>query len=378
MARRALRGPGMTFVRATGILRAMPRPIRATIDAAALAHNLSLARRQAGPAKIWAVLKANAYGHGLLRTARALAEADGFAVLDYVEALRLREAGIAKPILMLEGFFKPADIELLAKYRLTPVVHTIEQVEMLETASFEGALPVYLKVNSGMNRLGFTVDNVRLAWIALEALAAVESITLMTHFADADGEGGVAAQLQWFRELTQPFDAPSSLANSAALLRYPEETRADWVRPGILLYGCSPFSFKSAAEIGLKPVMTLASEIIAVQHLQAGEWIGYGQTYQAAQEMTIGVIACGYADGYPRHAPSGTPVLVAGQRVRTVGRVSMDMICADISDVPEAYVGTPATLWGEGLSCDEVAAAAGTVSYELLCALAPRVPVSEV
>ncbi len=257
------------------------------------------------------------------------------------------------------------------------MIHNVEQIEMLEKTPFAGALPVYLKVNSGMNRLGFTVDNVRLAWNVLDAHAGVESVTLMTHFADADGEGGVAAQLQWFRELTQPFDAPCSLANSAALLRYPEQTRADWVRPGIMLYGCSPFGFKSAAEIGLQPVMTLASEVIAVQRLQAGEWIGYGQTYQATQEMTIGVIACGYADGYPRHAPAGTPVLVAGRRAHTVGRVSMDMLCVDISDIPEAHVGTSATLWGEGLSCDEVAASAGTVSYELLCALAARVPIVE-
>jgi alanine racemase len=368
----------MTFARSAGILRAMPRPIRATINAAALAHNLALARRHAGPAKIWAVLKANAYGHGLLRAARALDGADGIAVLDFSEALRLREAGIAKPILMLEGFFGAADIELLAKHRLTPVIHNLEQVELLEKTRFEGVLPVYLKVNSGMNRLGFTVDNVRLAWNALDAHAGVDSVTLMTHFADADGEAGVAAQLQWFRELTQPFDAPCSLANSAALLRYADQTRAEWVRPGIMLYGCSPFGFKSAAEIGLEPAMTLSSEIIAVQHLQSGEWIGYGQTYQATQEMTIGVIACGYADGYPRHAPTGTPVLVAGRRAPTVGRVSMDMMCVDISDIPEAYVGTPATLWGEGLSCDEVATSAGTVSYELLCALAPRVPVLEV
>lgn len=368
----------MTFLRAASILRAMPRPIRATIDSAAFAHNLAIARRQAGAAKIWAVLKADAYGHGLLRAAGALGAADGLAVLDFSEALRLREAGVAKPILMLEGFFKPADIEVAARQRLTPVIHNIEQIEMLEKARFEGRLPVYLKVNSGMNRLGFTVDNVRLAWNALEAHAGVESVTLMTHFADADGEAGVAAQLQWFRELTQPFDAPCSMANSSALLRYPEETRADWVRPGIMLYGCSPFAFKSAAEIGLKPVMTLASEIIAVQHLQPGEWIGYGQTYQATHEITIGILACGYADGYPRHAPTGTPVLVAGQRTSTLGRVSMDMMCVDISDIPEAYVGTPATLWGDGLPCDEVAASAGTVSYELLCALSQRVPVVDV
>ena len=367
----------MTFTRAAGILSPMPRPIRATISAAAFAHNLGVARAHAGPARVWAVLKANAYGHGLLRAAQALAGADGFAILDFVDALRLRNAGVDKPILMLEGCFKTEDIELLARHRLTPVIHNMEQIEMLEKAGVEGKLDVYLKVNSGMNRLGFAVDNVRLAWNALNAHAGVESITLMTHFADADGDSGVAAQLQWFSELTLAFEAPRSLANSAALLRFAEETRADWVRPGIMLYGCSPFSFKSAEEIGLQPAMTLASEIIGVQQLQAGEYVGYGLTYQAAQEMTIGIVACGYADGYPRHAPSGTPVLVAGQRTRTVGRVSMDLICVDISDIPEAYVGTPVTLWGEGLPCDEVAQAAGTVSYELLCALAPRVPVVE-
>ncbi|MEO8144511.1 MAG: alanine racemase [Betaproteobacteria bacterium] len=356
----------------------MPRPIRATMSAAALAHNLSIAREHAGASKIWAVVKANAYGHGVLRAAQALRDADGFALLDFVDALRLRNAGIDKPILMLEGFFKPEDIALLLRHRLTPVIHNIEQIEMLEKAGIEGQLDVYLKVNSGMNRLGFAVDNVRVAWNALEGNAGIASVTLMTHFADADGDNGIAAQLQWFNELTQPFEAPRSLANSAALLRFPEETRADWVRPGIMLYGCSPFTFKTAADIGLQPVMTLAAEIVGVQHLQAGERVGYGMTYQAAQEMTIGVVACGYADGYPRHAPSGTPVLVAGLRTGTVGRVSMDMMCVDISDIPEAYVGTAVTLWGEGLSCDEVAQAAGTVSYELLCALAPRVPVIEI
>jgi len=359
----------------------MPRPIRATISGAALAHNLGIARAHAGAAKVWAVLKANAYGHGLMRAAKGLAAADGFAIIDFVDALRLRDAGYDKPILMMQGFFKADDIALLARHRLTPVIHSIEQVELLEKTAFEGKLDVYLKVNSGMNRLGFAVDNVRLAWNALEAQAGIASVTLMTHFADADGEGGVAAQLQWFNELTAPFmegdSVPRSLANSAALLRFPEESRADWVRPGIMLYGCSPFGFKSAADIGLRPVMTLGSEIIAVQHLQAGEYVGYGQTYQAPQEMTIGVVACGYADGYPRHAPSGTPVLVAGERTRTVGRVSMDMLTVDISDIPEAYVGTPVTLWGDGLSCDEVAASAGTVSYQLLCGLAARVPVIE-
>ena len=379
--RRAERGPGMTFARSAGILRSMPRPIRATISSAALAHNLAIARGHAGAAKIWAVVKANAYGHGLLRAAAALREADGFALLDYADALQLRSAGIGKPILMLEGFFKPEDIALLLAQRLTPVVHNMEQVEMLQKAGTDAKLDVYLKVNSGMNRLGFTVDNLRLAWNALRENPRVASVALMTHFADADGESGIAAQLQWFGEITKPLTetgpVPRSLANSAALLRFPQEACADWVRPGIMLYGCSPFSFKSAEEIGLQPAMTLTSEIIGVQNLQPGERVGYGMTYEAAQEMTIGVVACGYADGYPRHAPSGTPALVAGQRTGTVGRVSMDMMCVDISDIPEAYVGTPVTLWGTGLSCDEVAQAAGTVSYELLCALAPRVPVVE-
>ena len=360
----------------------MPRPIRATIRLGALAHNLSVARRHAGPARIWAVLKANAYGHGLVRAAQALAAADGFAILDFVDALRLRNAGVDKPLLMLEGCFRPEDLDLVVRHRLTPVFHCMEQLEMLEAAKPAGRFPAYLKVNSGMNRLGFTVDNVRVAWNALHGNPAVESVTLMTHFADADGEGGVEAQLKWFDELTQPFDAPEapprSLANSAALLRFPEQTRADWVRPGIMLYGCSPFGFRTAADIGLQPAMTLASEIIAVQYLQAGERVGYGMTYEAAQEMTVGIVACGYADGYPRHAPTGTPILVGGQRTVTVGRVSMDMICVDITGIEGAGVGTPVTLWGEGLPCDEVALAAGTVSYELLCALAPRVPVLDV
>ncbi len=360
----------------------MPRPIRATISAAALQTNLAVARSHAGEAKIWAVLKANAYGHGLERAARALAAADGFAVLDFQEAARLRSAGVTKPILMLEGFFKPQDVALLHQYALTPVIHAAEQVEMLKRATLRGPIDVYLKVNSGMNRLGFTADNLRLAHEAVRAHPNIRSLTFMTHFADAEGASGIQGQLQWFDELVKPFDAQRrSLANSAALLRFPE-ARVGWVRPGIMLYGCSPFGWMGASqpapELGLKPAMTLSSELIATQHLQPGERVGYGFSYEAVGEMTIGIVACGYADGYPRHAPTGTPVLVNGQRSRIVGRVSMDLICVDISDIPEAYVGTPVTLWGEGLSADEVAASAGTLSYELLCALAPRVPVAEI
>ena len=205
----------------------------------------------------------------------------------------------------------------------------------------------------------------------------IRSVTLMTHFADADGASGVAGQLEWFNSMTQPMQGPRSLANSAAVLRFPE-AHGDWVRPGIMLYGCSPFADQSAEDLGLEPAMTLKSEIIALQNLQPGERIGYGFGFEATEEMTVGIVACGYADGYPRAAPSGTPVLVNGERTRTVGRVSMDMLCVDITTLPEAYIGTPVTLWGEGLSADEVAASAGTLSYELLCGLAARVPVVEV
>jgi alanine racemase len=356
----------------------MPRPIRATISAAALAHNLTVARQHADGAKVWAVIKANAYGHGIERAARALAAADGFAVLDFQEAARLRVAGVQKPILMLEGFFKPGDLPLLNKYALTPVVHNPEQVEMLKRTTLEGDIDIYLKVNSGMNRLGFGVESLRPAYNALRMHPQVKAVTLMTHFADADGPSGVQAQLGWFEELVKPFEAGQrSLANSAALLRFPE-ARGDWVRPGIMLYGCSPFADQSAESLNLKPAMTLSSEIIGTQHLQAGERVGYGFAYEAVGEMTIGIVACGYADGYPRHAPIGAPVLVNGKRTRIVGKVSMDMLAVDISDIAEAYIGSPVTLWGEGLSADEVGAAAGTLSYELLVKLSPRVPVVEV
>ena len=352
----------------------MPRPIRATISAAALAHNLRVARAHAGHARIWAVIKANAYGHGLERAARALEAADGYAVLDFAEAERLRRAGVAQPILMLEGVFRASDVPLLNEHALTPVIHHSRQIELL--GALAGPVEVYFKVNSGMNRLGFTAANVQSGYQALRAEPRVNTITLMTHFADADGAAGVSAQLERFGALTKSFAGPRSLANSAALFRFPE-THADWVRPGIILYGCSPFPDRNAEALGLKPAMTLASEIIATQELARGEGVGYGLAYRAERAMRIGVVACGYADGYPRHAPAGTPVLVNATRTVIVGRVSMDMITVDLSGMPEAGIGSPVTLWGEGLSADEVAAAAGTLSYELLCALAPRVPVAE-
>jgi len=353
----------------------MPRPIRATLSAGALAHNLHAARAHAGRARIWAVIKANAYGHGLERAARALDAADGFAVLDFAEAERLRRAGVTKPILMLEGVFRASDVPLLNEHALTPVIHHPGQIKLLDALC--APVDVYFKVNSGMNRLGFTAANVQASYQALRKHPRVNTITLMTHFADADGATGVSAQLERFGSLTKSFAGPRSLANSAALLRFPA-THADWVRPGIILYGCSPFADRSAEMLGLKPAMTLASEIIATQELARGEGVGYGLADRAERAMRVGVVACGYADGYSRHAPAGTPVLVNGKRSRIVGRVSMDMITVDLSDMPDAGIGAPVTLWGEGLSADEVAAAAGTLSYELLCALAPRVPVAEV
>jgi len=353
----------------------MPRPIRATISAGALAHNLRIARAHAARAKLWAVIKANAYGHGLERAARALHAADGFAVLDFAEAARLRAAGVKKPILMLEGVFTAEDVALVQEHALTPVIHSAVQLQLLRELS--GAIDVYLKANSGMNRLGFAAESFAAAYRALREHPHVKTITLMTHFADADGASGVSGQLERFGEMTKSFAGPRSLANSAALIRFPE-TRADWVRPGIILYGCSPFADQSAQALELKPVMTLRSEIIATQHLRRGERIGYGLVFEAERELDVGVVACGYADGYPRHASAGTPVLVNGKRTRIVGRVSMDMITIDLTAIAHAGVGAPVTLWGEGLSADEVASAAGTLSYELLCALAPRVPVEEV
>ncbi|OGA34930.1 MAG: alanine racemase [Betaproteobacteria bacterium RIFCSPLOWO2_12_FULL_64_23] len=359
----------------------MPRPIRASISLSALKHNLGVARRHAPKSRVWAVVKADAYGHGLARVAQALAAADGYALLDLNEAVRLREAGSAKPILLLEGVFQPADLEIVDRYGLTVVVHDLEQILMLERARLSTQISVYLKINTGMNRLGFAGPRARAAYDRLQAGGKAGTIALMTHFADADGSAGVAAQMARFSEWTAGLQGEATLANSAAILRYPE-THADWVRPGIMLYGCSPIADVSAEILGLQPAMTLASEIISVQELKPGDRVGYGGTFVARHSMRIGVVACGYADGYPRHAPgvndSNTPVIVAGARTHTVGRVSMDMLCVDLSAIPQARVGSPVILWGEGLSADEVAASAGTVSYEMLCALAARVPIVEV
>jgi alanine racemase len=364
----------------------MPRPIRVSFDAAAMAQNLQVARAAAPHSKVWAVVKANAYGHGLLRACEAMRAADGFALLDLNEAARLREAGFAHPILLLEGIFEPRDLEAVEALHLAPVLHSAEQIDMLEAAwrhpDRAGTRPidVYLKCNSGMNRLGFAAASFKAAFARLKSLKHVNSITLMSHFADADGAGGVENELAVFDAAAAGLAGHKSLANSAAILRFPQ-THADWVRPGIMLYGGSPFPEQSAADLGLVPAMTLTSKLIAVQNLKKGDGVGYGYIYHAPADMRIGVVACGYADGYPRQAAggdaAGTPILVGGVRTRTVGRVAMDMLYVDLTPVPSARVGSVVTLWGEGLPADAVAAASGTVSYELFCALAGRVPVAE-
>lgn len=354
----------------------MTRPIQAIVHPAALVNNLLVARQAAPTAKIMSVVKANGYGHGLLRVARALEESDGFAVLSVEDAVCLREAGFTQPILLLEGVFQPGELSIVSELGLSIVVHNVEQIEMLKRGWSPVKLNVFLKLNTGMNRLGFAPDAFPPALAALQACAVVGQITLMTHFATADEAAGVSDQLTHFKVLTQCCAMPWSLANSAACLRYPE-THGDWVRPGIMLYGASPFANQRADDLGLEPAMSLVSEIISVQNVKAGEHVGYGCTYRAECEMRIGIVACGYADGYPRHAGTGTPIMVMGQRTRTLGRVSMDMLAVDLGDIPDAGIGSPVTLWGAGLPVEEVARAAGTISYELLCARAERVPVVE-
>jgi alanine racemase len=367
----------------------MPRPIEALIHTEALAHNLRRARQAAPDAKVWAVVKANAYGHGIERAYAGLQGADGFALLDLDEAERVRALGWRGPILLLEGCFEPRDLELCSRLNLWHTVHCDAQIDMLAAHKTHTPHQVFLKMNSGMNRLGFRPAAYQHAWRRLSGLTQVDSIALMTHLADADANdpASVATQLAIFDAATADLPGERTVANSAATLRYaPDNTamRGDWVRPGIMVYGSSPdFPQHDIAHWDLQPTMSLHARVIATQSLQAGERVGYGGNFMAERDMLLGVIACGYADGYPRIAPSGTPVLVGDVRTRIVGRVSMDMITVDLSPVAAAGqaagTGSVATLWGASpggavLPIDEIAQAAGTVGYELMCALAPRVP----
>jgi alanine racemase len=370
----------------------MPRPILATIHPEALRHNLERARACSPDAKVWAVVKANAYGHGIERCFEALRSADGFALLDLAEAERIRALGWRGPVLLLEGVFEPRDLELCSRLGLWHAVHCSEQIDWLAAHKTQAPHRVFLKLNSGMNRLGFTPAAYRAAWARLNALPQVDEISHMTHFSDADGERGVLHQLTAFRSATADLPGERSLCNSAAVLRHAQwlgdqvadVLPADWVRSGIMTYGGAPdHPQRTAAEWDLQPAMTLSSRVIGTQSLQAGDSVGYGSTFTADRSMRIGVVACGYADGYPRHAGTGTPILVDGVRTRTVGRVSMDMITVDLSPLDDlgqpCGIGAEVVLWGRSavskavLTADEVAQAAGTISYELVCAVAPRV-----
>ena len=365
----------------------MPRPLHATIHLDSMRHNLARAHACAPHARIWAVVKANAYGHGLERGMRGFAAADGLALIESDNALRLRELGWVKPILLLEGIFDTSDIPLLAEHNINSTVHCIEQVRMLEYTQLYRPIDVHLKMNTGMNRLGFRPEEFAAAYQRLRAIPGIRDITLMTHFANADElehpRLSIAEQVRRFRLGADGLLGERSLSNSGGVLHTAEllggpfgELPSDWVRPGIMLYGGTPGG-RSARDYGLLPTMTLRSEVIGIQHLQPGDSVGYGSRFQAERAMTVGVVACGYADGYPRHAEHGTPVLVDGVPTTLVGRVSMDMMAVDLSPVANARVGSKVTLWGDGLPVDEVAQAAGTIGYELMCALAPRVCVDE-
>jgi alanine racemase len=319
-----------------------------------------------------AVLKGNAYGHGLLICARALGDADSFGVIELDGAIALREAGLRQPIVLLEGLYEADEIEQYRHYRLTSVIHCQDQIDMLATATPGKPIDVFLKVNSGMNRLGIPTAQVAAKLGTLHQIKAVGSIKLMTHFACADGAAGIQFQLDRLKEIPRRDAYAWSMANSAALLRYPV-SHCDIVRPGLMLFGGSPFDDASASALALQPVMTLKTKLIGIQELSVGEIVGYAGIFTAETRMRIGVTAGGFGDGYPRHASLTTPVLVDGHRTRTVGRISMDKVCIDLTGVPSATVGSEVIFWGPGLPANEVAAAVGTNAHQLMSAPTARV-----
>lgn len=355
----------------------MTRPTRAIIHPGALRHNLGVARKAAPHSRVMAVIKSNGYGHGLLRAAGALREADAFAVTCLEEAIPLREAGYAHPILLLEGIFHPGELEQVRRYRLDLVVHAEWQVAALEAAPPGRPLSVWLKVDSGMHRLGFDPDQVSAVYRRLLGCRAVAShIRMMSHLAcadDRDDDASTPAQFAVFDDAVRELAGEQSLANSAGVLGWPGSHR-DWIRPGVMLYGVDPFCDARRDRPDLRPAMTLSSVLIAIRRYPAGAHIGYGATWTCPEDMPVGVVAIGYGDGYPRHAPNGTPVLVAGRESQLVGRVSMDMITVDLRGLEDQVdVGDPVVLWGKGLPVERVAACAGTIGYELLCGVAARV-----
>jgi alanine racemase len=354
----------------------MSRPACALVDAAALKHNLQQVRQCAPRARVMAVVKANGYGHGLVWVARALnGDADAFGVSSAEEGIQLREAGISQPICLLEGFFMADELPLLSKHHLEPAIHQDEQLKVLAQAPSALKLSVWLKIDTGMHRLGFAPERAPEVVQQLRRSPSVANVRLMSHFARADiaSDPDTKSQIDSFLALTRNLGLEASLANSAGISAWPQ-SHLDWVRPGIMLYGVSPLEQQDAVQLDLKPVMTLQTSLIAIHARRKGEPIGYGGDWRCPQDMPIGVAAIGYGDGYPRHAAPGTPVLVNGSRVSLVSRVSMDMITLDLCSQPQANVGDPVVLWGQGLPIEVVAKSAGTIAYELLCHVTERIP----
>ena len=363
--------------------------LRARIDTPALRHNLGVIKRTAPTARVMAVIKANAYGHGLVPVAMALSQADAFAVARIEEAAELRAAGVGHPVTLLEGVLSAAQLQQAQALQLQLVIHDASQIEMLEAAATSRPMSCWIKVNTGMNRLGFRVEQLPEVWRRLTALRpAMLTLNLMTHLACADDAAAplTAQQLQQFalaREIVGQANGDAarkaghagfetSIGNSAGLFA-DRNCHGDWVRPGISLYGISPFAHRSGAALDLRPVMSLETRVIALHDVPAGEGVGYGSNWRAARNSRIAVLAAGYADGVPRQLPNGAPVLVAGQRAALAGRVSMDMMTVDVTGMGDVRVGSPALLWGEGLPAEDIAAAAGTIAYELLSRLGRRV-----
>jgi alanine racemase len=353
--------------------------VSVTIDTGALKHNLQVIRRFAPKSRVMAVIKANAYGHGLVIAARALEAADAFGVARVSEGLTLREAGIKTPIVLLEGVFDRQQLDAAAAADLELVVHSPEQIELLRAARADVQFKVWLKLDSGMNRLGFKGEAFRSAHSALSALSALkDSVKLMTHLACADTPElpTTAEQLMVFAAATQSLEGERSMESSAALLCFPD-SQADWIRPGLLLYGISPFRGSKGADHGLRPVMTLRSQIIAVKDIVAGDQVGYGGDWTATRPTRLAIAAIGYGDGYPRSVSSGTPVLVNDEHAALAGRISMDMLAIDVTDVQRPpKVGDPVVLWGEGLPVEEIAVWAETIPYTLTCGISQRVAVT--
>jgi alanine racemase len=354
----------------------MSRPLRALINTQSLQHNFQRVRQFAPKSKIMAVVKADAYGHGLVQVAEALPAADAFAVASIDEAIRLQDALHSEtPICLLEGLFSPDELGEVTRRSFQVVIHSAEQLEFLERSGIEEPVKVWLKIDTGMNRLGIAPEEFVSSAERLRNIPNVQLLGVMSHLACADDSGSSMTpdQLQSFEQTVANTGIERCLANSSGIVQWPQ-THFDWVRPGIMLYGSSPVSGKSAHELDLKPVMSLVSEIVSIRPVKKGSSVGYGCSWRAEQDTVIGVVACGYGDGYPRHAVSGTPVLVDQHRVPLVGRVSMDMITVDLGSAPDVSVGSEVTLFGEGISIDEIARCASTISYEILCQITTRVP----